>query len=196
MGREESVGRMKERPIIFSSEMVLTILNNTKTQTRRVIKLQPLKFSNMHPVGQSEVFREFMKKHLCPYEVGMRLWVRETWAYIFNSGSEPPTYTTYFKANGNTLPGINKWRPSIFMPRWASRITLEIVNIRVERVQDISEEDAKAEGTKGLYDDWAGPGKLTYRKPYKALWDSINSKRGYGWDVNPWVWVIEFKVLQ
>ena len=190
---------MKERPLICQSESVIGILEGRKTQTRRVVK-ERVSISD-HGMGHNPMVLHkgdwYRPVEWSPYgQPGDRLWVRETWAYIFNSGSEPPTYTTYFKANGNTLPGINKWRPSIFMPRWASRITLEIVNIRVERVQDISEEDAKAEGTKGLYDDWAGPGKLTYRKPYKALWDSINSKRGYGWDVNPWVWVIEFKVLQ
>ena len=100
--------------------------------------------------------------------------------------------------------GLAGWRPSIFMPRWASRITLEIVSVRAERVQDISENDAEAEGI----ELWQEVFFREYNKPdnnpgwtrdprlsFQTLWDSINAKRGYGWDVNPWVWVIEFKKL-
>jgi hypothetical protein len=107
-----------------------------------------------------------------------------------------------YRADGNTdwNPDV-KWRPSIFMPRWASRIMLEIVSLRVERVQDISRDDAKAEGVSNIW-DWPGLKKPEYfsrgvLNPYIAnysvLWDSINAKRGLGWDVNPHVWVIEFK---
>jgi hypothetical protein len=95
------------------------------------------------------------------------------------------------------------WKPSIFMPPWASRITLEIVNVRVERVQEISEVDAKAEGvfqfsSLGIYgyDKNGTPGKHcrdSAVETYKRLWDSINAESGFGWDVNPWVWVVEFK---
>jgi hypothetical protein len=98
-----------------------------------------------------------------------------------------------------------KWRPSIFMPRWASRITLEVTGVKVERVQDISEDDAKAEGAirmlnqfDGVY--WThGADKNAYRDvrlSFFTLWDSINAKRGFGWDVNPWVWVISFRVIK
>lgn len=84
-----------------------------------------------------------------------------------------------------------KWKPSIHMPRWASRINLEITDIRVERLQEINEEDAKHEGVKRIN---AGDfGMETWSSAFRNLWDSINSKRGYGWDTNPWVWVIEFK---
>ena len=87
-----------------------------------------------------------------------------------------------------------KWRPSIHMPRWASRITLRVTNVRVERVQEISEEDALAEG---VYGDEAAPfDQATATMCFEALWDSINAKRGYGWDANPWVWVVEFERVE
>jgi hypothetical protein len=102
------------------------------------------------------------------------------------------------------VPGKTKWRPSIFMPRWASRITLEVVNIRVERVQDISEWDAMAEGIR-WDDDKEGyvgseDGRFFHgsdiRTSFQLLWDSINAKRGYGWDSNPWCWVVEFRKVE
>jgi hypothetical protein len=89
-----------------------------------------------------------------------------------------------------------KWRPSIFMPRWASRITLEIVSVKVERVQEISKEDAIAEGVEAVMVDGHKYGLQTgndYKWAFNQLWDSINAKRGYGWDVNPWVWAVTFK---
>lgn len=101
-----------------------------------------------------------------------------------------------------------KWRPNIFLPRWASRLTLKTTDIRIERVQDISEEDAKAEGVKlvgawirtqdKLYEDYldrTGVGLLSAKESFQTLWDSINSKSGHSWDKNPWVWVIEFEVI-
>jgi hypothetical protein len=88
--------------------------------------------------------------------------------------------------------GNEKWRPSIHMPRWASRITLEVTDVRVERVQEISEEDAKTEGvTPSIVGEWWD--HLKYRAGFQTLWNSINEKRGFGWDENPWVWVVEFK---
>ncbi|MCZ2075333.1 MAG: hypothetical protein LC130_10090 [Bryobacterales bacterium] len=111
-------------------------------------------------------------------------------------------YHECFPENGSTTFGLGKysdirsgeypsyrygWRPSIFMPRWASRTTLEITDVRVERVQDISEEDAWAEGVR--------PESGFAIAAYTKLWDKINAKRGYGWDLNPWVWVLEFKRL-
>ncbi len=91
-----------------------------------------------------------------------------------------------------------KWRPSIHMPRWASRILLEVVSIRVERIQDISEEDAQAEGCRGVAYG-TGPNGSEGVLPsiqMHSLWDKINAKRGYGWDVNPWVWVVGFKMIE
>jgi hypothetical protein len=132
----------------------------------------------------------------CPYGApGDRLWVREAWAVgnrdkdvIFaadeqwqcNGVSNPPP------CNANTVWSYC-WRPSIHMPRWASRITLEITGVRVERVQDISEADARAEGVE------LQAGDLSYINLFCDLWNSIYDKRGFGWAANPFVWVVEFK---
>lgn len=162
---------------------------------------------------------------LCPYgQPGDRLWVRETyqlWQPWGSDGDEwigdevmefdgrvpkvaPDEYSMWKVAYKADEPELCKWwRPSIFMPRWASRITLEIVNVRVERLQEISRDDARAEGMSNI---WAwGPERdrihfsRAVLNPFVAnfsvLWDEINSKRGFGWDVNPWVWVIEFKCI-
>jgi hypothetical protein len=119
-------------------------------------------------------------------------------------------YRECFPENGSTTFGLGKysdirsgefpsykygWRPSIFMPRWASRITLEIISVRAERLQDIREEDALAEGcTKESSNGTAfGPGHFTARLDFMMLWDSINAKRGCPWDANPWVWRIEVR---
>lgn len=150
---------------------------------------------------------------LCPHGVpGDRLWVRETWAdvntmdgpaimYRADGGmhfclddEDPVNYDRYpgceFAAWHTDMwdrtPGDgNRWRSSIHMPRWASRITLEITDVRVERLQEITEAGAKAEGCKA--DNYCSP-----RGSYSLLWDKINAKRGYSWASNPWVWVVEF----
>lgn len=111
----------------------------------------------------------------------------------------------YYKAT-EEFPFLYKWKPSIHMPRWASRITLEVTDVRVERVQDISEQDALAEGVDMEtehgslcinIEDASYSSNLVYgsaiKTVFRKLWDSINLKRGYGWDINPWVWVVEFK---
>ncbi len=158
-----------------------------------------------------------LERH-CPYgQVGDRLWVRETWAPVYASYSheyptegyyfewEPdmhgalekdaPQLETYYRADGEgKYPaeidgGEIHWKPSIFMPRWASRITLEIIGVKVERILDITLSDIRAEGISRL------PIGLEERLGFADLWDSINAKRGYGWDVNPWVWALTFKVV-
>ena len=155
---------------------------------------------------------EFLFK--CPYgQVGDRLWVRETWAaenrYDHLQPSEiPDTAKIYYVDKLIHLAGgyslfveMGKIRSSMFMCRWMSRITLEITEIRAERLQEISEEDAKAEGAEygeaisiypdtKEYEQWEG-----YRAGFIELWNSLNAKRGYGWETNPWVWVISFKRL-
>lgn len=120
---------------------------------------------------------------------GDQLWVRETFR------EQDTLDFPAFKADIGTSrwnPVVNpdncKWRPSIYMPRWDSRITLEVTGIKVERLQYISETDAVAEGVETP--TIAG---VTYRDKFRALWDSINAKRGYGWSQNPWVWVISFR---
>ncbi|MFL1405413.1 hypothetical protein ACJO2E_08730 [Marinobacter sp. M1N3S26] len=132
----------------------------------------------------------------CPYgQPGDRLWVRETWRQ-FNAIDEcgcsespcgcPCTDTVLYRATHDD--GESKWRPSIHMPRWASRITLEITDVRVERLQDISVADAKAEG--GPTHGHSGA-EISYRRGFRHLWSQINGPDS--WDANPWVWVIEFR---
>ena len=161
---------MTERPILFSAPMVRAILDGNKTQTRRVVKLKP---------DYMETFLRLPNKvACCPYgQPGGRLWVRET----FEDCESALHSCVLYRADGGT-PGT-KWTPSIHMPRWASRITLEITGVRVERLQDISEEDAISEGTPFPCGGWVGG--------YQKLWESIHGPGS--WDLNPWVWVVEFK---
>lgn len=144
----------------------------------------------------------------CPYgEPGGRLWVRETWCSCIEPAS-PETGVCY-KTNLREQPAADFcgyeggngiiWHPSIFMPRWASRITLEITEVRAQRLQEISEGDAMSEGVSPLStDSWRNPGttitQSTAKEEYERLWDSINSKK-HPWSTNPWVWAITFKVL-
>jgi hypothetical protein len=148
---------------------------------------------------------KFLK--FCPYGVpGDRLWVRETWKgwvpdtmwivkyrsddHIKNTccdWDEGPQYNSPFDLGLDCEP--TRWRPSIFMPRWASRITLEVKGVRAERLQDITEADSQDEG---VIPSIVGQ---KYRSGFQTLWDSINKKRGYGWDTNPWVWAVEFMMI-
>lgn len=161
----------------------------------------------------------------CPYEIGNRLWVKEAWrdrfgtAYAnYGTGNAYPIddiSEVDYKSGGNGyfIGGCifrddelsakweewSKWKSPLFMPRWASRITLEITDIRVERVNDISEEDAIAEGIFPKYE--RVPNQCTELsnnvvEEYADLWDSLNAKRGFPFKNGPWVWVIEFKVVQ
>lgn len=208
----------REHPILFSTEMVKAILDGTKTQTRRVIKIAPdnweLKRVNYSSVAlfwptdiETDGVYQLIK---CPYgQVGDRLWVRETWCQIAYD------QTMIYKADCGTeaLKAMvdlgEKWKPSIHMPRWASRITLEITSIRVERLNCMSESDARAEGiySNSMYGDmgfhWKSKnsGYGTAKTAFFVLWDSIHDKENspkehpYRWQLNPWVWVIEFKVV-
>lgn len=187
--------QIKERPILFSAPMVRAILDGRKTQTRRIWKhYQPM--ANLDP----DTF-----KRACPYGVPRdHLWVRETFSkeadgrLVYRS-DKSAIYSTSGKIRGSLfyLPSDYepiRWRPSIFMPRWASRITLEIVSVRVERLRDISERDAKAEGvceTCNCLDAVI----ITSTDHYRRLWDSINGKT-HPWSSNPWVWVIEFRRIK
>jgi hypothetical protein len=204
---------MKERPIIFSGPMVRAILDGRKTQTRRPIKPQP---DNGNGIGwyktdgghahdfhytdeegdptDSEIF--------CPYGgPGDRLWVRETWtSLMFPSNykdSKVPKHFIHYRADDFHVG--EKWKPSIHMPRWASRITLETTDVRVERVQEISKVAARAEGIHSylMSPEFQGiPSHLPGGTigAFRHLWDSTNGKKpGMDWASNPWVWVIEFK---
>lgn len=201
----------KERPILFSGPMVRAILEGRKTQTRRVIKPQPnLKDRN---TLSSELMTEawqagFVDVH-SPYNRHGRLWVRETWAVdgplnVAKAQHEDALAGRYVAGSGpyyratEPAPDSLRWRPSIFMPRWASRIVLEIEEVRVQRLQEISPEDAKTEGVKrGPCNcaNWVSCGcpLSSYRLAFSKLWESINAKRGFGWDRDPFVWVIGFR---
>jgi hypothetical protein len=124
----------------------------------------------------------------CPYgRPGDRLWVRETWSQLYPYESRRVAY----RADRETVvaPGVLPWwRPSIHMPRWASRLTLEITKVRVERLKEITVKDIAAEGIQ------EGVGVFAY-EDFRKLWDSLNAKRGFGWDANPWVWVVEFRLV-
>lgn len=200
---------MKEKPIIFNSEMVRAILDGRKTQTRRVIKPQFFDLTGSDDFGIMTVDNDWNKKYIkCPYgQPGDRLWVREKFRVERPfTGDVDYDFTHqnifYYATDNEKYRDKDKWKPSIHMPRTASRITLEITNIRVERLQDISEADAQYEGTERPIlsateiNGWpVHPMTGDYSDGYRTLWDSINLKCGYGWDVNPWVWVIEFKKI-
>lgn len=192
---------VRERPIIFSGPMIRAILEGRKTVTRRVIKgPTPIAVGT----GWSRWWSEKMQTQLsasgfakchCPYGApGDRLWVRETWADCSTNPlicEDTIAYRATEPEWDRDCTGI-RWRPSIHMPRWASRITLEITGVRVERVQDITEADAEAEGVRG---DGLG-GNESMRVHFRWLWDKINASRGFGWDTNPWVWVVEFRRVE
>lgn len=204
---------MKEQPIIFNTEMVQTILDDRKSQTRRVIKPQPQ--HTIEPYAADErginTWRErIVNKNLeCPYgKIGDKLWVRETWyQYTGINSYSRPNNIRYFAddpVDEDNPQEFSCWikKPSIFMSRIASRITLEITNIRVERLQDISECDCYDEGCQDIDRGITGAGAVAgeiaeayegIKDVFIRLWDSINAKRGYLFKSDPWVWVIEFK---
>jgi hypothetical protein len=195
---------MSDRPILFSAEMVRAILDGRKTQTRRVMKPQPKptpadfpgpaghwwpsqKHKSMLGVEREMQKWKGLAGSACPYgDTGDLLWVRETWTqYPIELNPEP--CDAWHKATSNgPLPPF-KWRPSIHMPRWASRITLRITDIRVERLQDISCADAEAEGA----GHEAGLTGGQAREAFSHLWNKINGPGA--WGANPWVWVMAFE---
>ncbi len=212
---------MKERPILFSAPMVRVILEGRKTQTRRVVTRRtdgrvqvPLDYRDgMFWFDDGDVL-SLDSAYGVP---GDRLWVRETWWMIpepslqdLREGADtwpkptgPQEQRVAYAADGDDADQVREWgwklRPSIFMPRWASRIALEVTEVRVQSIQRISEEDAEAEGVLAhiaihslnkVFRDDRGATSIKY---FRNLWDSINAKRGFGWDVNPWVWAITFK---
>jgi hypothetical protein len=198
---------MTERPILFSAEMVRAILDGRKTQTRRMMKPQPStvddagRWYRMQSGGESLMNSAYP----CPYgDTGDTLWVRETCAIV---GSVDPGWVLY-RASGyeaecarhgfdRPYPDekLVRWRPSIHMPRWASRITLRITDIRVERLQDITEDDARAEGCDpARWIDETDVGMEGYREGFARLWNKINGPGA--WGANPWVWVVSFEKVK
>jgi len=199
---------MAERPILFSTPMVQAILTGKKTQTRRVINPQPRCELRQH-YGTWNEYQEGIDQatgsnwgygYKCPYgKQGDILWVRETWNRSDCNCEFSCTHPPYiYKADGWSDDG--GWKPSIHMPREACRLFLKIKDIRVERLQDISEEDALKEGFKPGYES-IGNGKFedvlerewTAVDEFRELWQELNLKRGYGWNINPWVWIVEFE---
>jgi len=207
---------MKEHPIIFNGEMVRAILAGRKTQTRRVIRLPnwATSITTMSDgVDTSVAYQDHDLQYAhvvnCRWRPGDTLWVRETWQEL--------RYTAFYAADESLPPEgwpegrwNDRWRPSIFMPRRVSRLTLEVLSVRVERVQDITAADCIAEGIGDpsydheiygscLGDIAGGCGACQNCDPqpyFRRLWDSINAKRDFGWDTNPWVWVIEFRMKE
>lgn len=245
---------MKERPILFSTPMVKALLAGTKTQTRRIVKL-PADHPELYvDEGGTEVFGPgpYLKfpatdtqvghgRLRCPYGYpGDRLWVRETWglhAFGDETGWERDSvagcsaeeilsqYTLTRRADWGPLQEGCFWRPAIHMPRWASRILLEITEVRVQRLHEITEEDARAEGVTmdcdgrwwlGVEHPIKGTPKVypTARQAFESLWESINGERrrieedietgemravidtSARWSANPWVWSLTFKRVE
>jgi hypothetical protein len=221
---------VKERPIIFSAPMVRAILDGTKTVTRRVVTPQPHRVDEKRincaepgdrpivvtqPAGWEwrSLYAADDGGHFAsglamqsPYGLaGDRLWVKETFTHITGNGIR-----VHFHADGepighdgkvlDTRPGTRRWMPSIFMPRKISRILLEVVSVRAERLHDITEDDARREGVERHDDDgvtYYGPlnrGHACAKIAFERIWDEINGERA-AWSTNPWVWRVEFKRL-
>lgn len=213
---------MKETPILFNTEMVRALLSGRKTQTRRVIDPQPAILTDGNHFNWKDNI--YLTKsdllYLCPLGLlGDKLWVRETWlqtpdfAYAYKASHSDPETEEIRQDYLSVGAKWARWKPSIHMPKEAARLWLKITNVRVERLQDISEQDAIAEGIKYVIDDvfYHKPERMyknyiadasgygdpehdfpsTYNPIYsfETLWDSIYKS----WDVNPWVWVIDFE---
>ena len=214
---------MKERPIPFSGDMVRAILEGRKTMTRRPVKPRYYDYiqdwdnndKNYGPWFEDEYGDWHETAIKCPYgQLGDRLWVRETFAPISIGGAK--TDFIHYKATPNdgrflnkdnewvneiTLPWLHKWKSPLFMPRWASRITLEIVKVRVERLQEISHNDWVKDFCPHFMEIEKALqtfiGSDNQRDMAKSFWNSLYPKKPeLQWQANPWVWVIEFKPCQ
>ncbi len=192
---------MTEHPIIFSTPMVKAILDGRKTQTRRVVKPQAHHYNPdllqpqiLYPCKEGEPWGDIDKPVRNSYGLkGSRLWVKETFCH-HKKGKVDFIYKS--NNNGDKAKKI-KWKPSIHMPRTAARIFLEITDIKIERLQDISEEDAKAEGVILFHQHTSTLCEQLFSnhiKAYAHLWCSIQKSED-AWIDNPWVWVINFKKL-
>ena len=186
--------------MIFNGEMVRALLDGRKTQTRRPVKVPHIDRDAMCELSGNELAGELSAGNYrnSPHgKPGDRIWVRETWArYNIDQDSHDMAYRATPPAD---WPEEGRWRPSIHMPRWASRLTLEITGVRVERLKSISQEDAQDEGMeltgwRPTYSDPDSGGEVwTPYDNFAQLWESIYGEGS--WQANPWVWVIEFKVV-
>lgn len=202
---------VRERPILFSADMVRAVRDGRKTQTRRPLKLPRCMQWYAELGGEREGWycdvggRGWwsVDELACPFgRVGDQLWVRETWKpHSAYAGLPPrmiPESKVFYAADDSYAPSNTSWIPSIHMPRWASRITLEVSDVRVQRLGDISDDDAIAEGVMpAVGGDWTGATGQRGMTPLAAfalLWGSI-----YGagsWDANPWVWALTFRRVE
>jgi hypothetical protein len=215
-----------ERPILFSGPLVRAILAGRKTQTRRVLvprnagamlAFEPLLYDQLSPAALVEGAKRRLLSCYSPYgQAGDRLWVRESFDIDRDFDDMSPSEALAHCKAHDHLPGVRyaadgisaeswathpwgKPRPSIHMPRWASRIDLEVTEVRIERLQAITEEDARAEGVEPFPLDPEGDcwtdGK--HRTAFNYLWGEINGWTGpKAWDANPWVWVVSFRVAE
>ena len=196
---------MKERPILMKGPLVLATLEDRKWQTRRIVKPQFTKVWGQGVRHGDDTYSAHVDIPVadgwrwlrCPYgKTGDLLWVRETWHEntVLPLSSRPPgdaVYRADLAADG-TPKYSTSWRPSIHMPRWASRLLLEITGVRVERVQEITHDDMRAEGVRPNQE-----ASLLWRESltenFIALWDTTTTNPAYTWDANPWVWVISYR---
>lgn len=217
---------IKEKPMLFNGEMVRAIQSGRKTQTRRIVESPMRAYGMKWETQNDDNFNiMFQRGHVvAPYQVGQNLWVREThkvkglcsgcYEYACDCGHFEVTYEADGKVrefgewdSDKDFPKTENWRPSIFMNRQLSRINLLVKSVRVERLQDISESDAKSEGLKSACKD----GKLIKygfedlewyywdkdpRQAFRSLWCTVSKEDVSGWNANPWVWVIEFEVVK
>ena len=222
----------RTKPILFSGPMIRALLDGRKTQTRRVLKPQPPKDELGYEIGTVRgpewyhpavvgkdgelepgkqvwgVFDDYGEwAARVPYMPGDLLWVREAWSDELLAPGEVYYYATALDDGllADEVAEI-RWRPSIHMPRWASRITLEVTAVRVQRLQEISDDDALAEGVtkvrdhcyviRGIDYDEIGHCHSSPIARFAKLWDSLNAERSFGWDQNPWVIALTFVVHQ
>lgn len=211
-----------DRPILFSGPMVRALLAGTKTQTRRVISTSPKRSRiNLFDGSWTDSYvldpgNQSWLEEAYPWRVGDRLYVREAWqteaAYDDLSpaqmgGEEPVRYDSDGSHQTWGYPAISRigrFRQGMHMPRWASRLTLVVTDVHVQRLQDISDRDAWAEGVKPPVEEMSLPDAAALCErygtdhagvaSYAKLWDSLNAERGYGWDMNPWVVAVSFSV--
>lgn len=211
----ENQSASRERPILFGAPMVRAILEGRKTVTRRALKLQPISQPEPTDSGTWEIYRadELAGTIRCPYgQPGDRLWVRETWQGPLVSSEEmeadpswhkdatryqDPAHCAY-RASGDSCEYVDpddnfhcRWRPSIHMPRWASRILLEVTAVRVERLESISFDQARAEGYPKEREAETGGSDMDAWLWFRSIWEEINGAGSY--EATPWVWCVEFR---
>lgn len=197
---------MAIKPILFNTEMVRAILDGRKTCTRRVVKHNTEKvLDSPYHMEHSEMEDAWLIRRLCraPYEPGDILYVRETWCDlpVNKAGHMRGHSIYYYKADGDLRPEgwRGNWRPSIHMPKEAARIWLNVTDVRVERLQNITEDGEKAEGANwknGKNVGWEEKMQRTAIERFAKIWDFTIKKSDldrYGWNANPWVWAIEFE---